>query len=140
MSDQTTNSSLPAVWQSRFGFFEKYGLPSSSPESKVAFRALPFGAKVRIGSNLLAFFFGPIYFAVKGMWRKGLTLLGIELVVSVVLSMLALVLRLPDGAFTGAGVGVAAIGLSTANYAYYLHVTTGSRSWNLFEGFGRQKR
>jgi Protein of unknown function (DUF2628) len=135
VTEQTPSVSLSPSWQKRFDFFHAYGLPNTTPEAKAAYRALSFGARLRIGSNFLAFFFGPIYFFVKGMWRKGLTLLGITLAVSVVLY----VLNVPDGLARGVGIGVAAIGMSTANYAYYLHVVRRSQSWNLFEGFGRKR-
>ncbi|KHO18947.1 DUF2628 domain-containing protein [Mycolicibacterium setense] len=135
MTEQTPSISLSPAWQKRFDFFNAYGLPNSTPESKAAYRNLPFGTKLRIGSNFPAFFFGPIYFFVKGMWRKGLTLLGIALAVSVLL----FVLDLPDSIGRGAGIAVAAIAMSTANYAYYLHAVGRSQSWNLFEGFGRRR-
>ncbi|MFM9377275.1 DUF2628 domain-containing protein [Gordonia sp. VNK21] len=40
---------------------------------------------MRITFNVLAFFFGPIYFAVKGMWRKALSRLGMNLTAAVML-------------------------------------------------------
>lgn len=135
VTEQPPNISLPPAWQKRFEFFNTYGLPNSTPESKAAYRALPFGTKLRISSNFLAFVFGPIYFFVKGMWRKALTLLGIGLVVSV----LVFVLNVSDGMVRGAGIVVAALAMTTANFAYYLHVVRHSRSWNLFEGFGRKR-
>ncbi len=122
-------------WQKRFDFFNAYGLPNSTPESRAAYRALSFMDRLKLTSNILAFLFGPIYFFVKGMWRKGLTLLGIFFAVEVVL----VVLDVPDSLVRGIGFGLAAIAMTTANYAYYLHVVRGSRSWNLFEGHGRQR-
>jgi hypothetical protein len=92
----------------------------------VAYKALPFGERFRIGSNLLAFLFGPLDFVGKGMWRKGTTLLGVALALGVVCT----VLDVPDMVGKAVGYGVAAIAMTTANYAYYLHVTTGGRSWN----------
>ncbi|TLH66217.1 hypothetical protein C1S80_07845 [Mycolicibacterium aubagnense] len=120
-------------WQRRFDFFNAYGLPNSSPESKAAYQAMSFMDRLKLTSNILAFLFGPIYFFVKGMWRKGLTLLGIFFAVEVVL----VVLDVPDSLVRGIGFGLAAIAMTTANYAYYLHVVRGSQSWNLFEGYGR---
>ena len=122
-------------WQKRFDFFNTYGLPNSTPESKAAYRALTFMERVKLTSNILAFLFGPIYFFVKGMWRKGLTLLGIFVAVEVVL----VVLNASDTLVRGIGFGLAAIAMTTANYAYYLHVVRGSQSWNLFEGYGKQR-
>lgn len=116
----------------RFDFFDRYGTPGSTPESKAAFKALPFGARFRLTANFCAFFFGPIYFCVKGMWQKGLTLLGLNAVLMVIFA----ILPLPDAAVTGVGVGVGVLQMSIANYAYYLHYVKGSQSWNLFEGIG----
>jgi hypothetical protein len=135
VTEQTPSVTLSPAWQRRFDFFSVYGLPNSSPESKAVYRSLPFGTKMRIGSNFPAFFFGPIYFFVKGMWRKGLTLFGIAMALSVVL----VVLDVSDNVARAAGIAVASVAMSTANYAYYLHVTRSSQSWNLFEGFGRRR-
>ncbi len=122
-------------WQKRFDFFNAYGLPNSTPESRAAYRALSFMDRLKLTSNILAFLFGPIYFFVKGMWRKGLTLLGIFVAVEVVL----IILNASDTLVRGIGFGLAAIAMTTANYAYYLHVVRGSQSWNLFEGYGKQR-
>lgn len=122
-------------WQQRFDFFNAYGLPNSTPESKAAYQAMSFMDRLKLTSNILAFLFGPIYFFVKGMWRKGLTLLGIFFAVEVVL----VVLDVPDSLVRGIGFGLAAIAMTTANYAYYLHVVRGSQSLNLFEWHGRRR-
>ncbi|MCX8563859.1 DUF2628 domain-containing protein [Mycolicibacterium mucogenicum] len=135
MSQQLPSITVSPSWQKRFDFFNAYGLPNSTPESKAAYKALTFLERVKLTSNILAFLFGPIYFFVKGMWRKGLTLLGIFVAVELVL----VVLNVSDSLARAIGFGLAAIAMSTANYAYYLHVVRGSRSWNLFEGHGRQR-
>lgn len=58
MAEPYTVDPLPQVWQQRFAFFEKYGLPGSSPDAQAAFKVLPFGQKLTLNANLLAFFFG----------------------------------------------------------------------------------
>ena len=125
---------MSPAWQKRFDFFNAYGLPNSTPESKAAYQALSFLDRLKLTSNILAFLFGPIYFFVKGMWRKGLTLFGIFVAVEVVL----VVLNVSDTLVRAIGFGLAAMAMTTANYAYYLHVVRGSQSWNLFEGHGRR--
>lgn len=135
MSQQYPSFTVSPSWQKRFDFFNTYGLPNSTPESKAAYQALTFLERLKLTSNILAFLFGPIYFFVKGMWRKGLTLLGIFVAVEVVL----VVLNASDTLVRGIGFGLAAIAMTTANYAYYLHVVRGSQSWNLFEGYGKQR-
>lgn len=117
------------AWQKRFDFFARYGQPAASGEALAAFKQLSFWERGRLNFNILAFLFGPIYFAIKGMWRKGLTTLGVSFAVIIVLSLLPL----PDGVFRFLGFGAAAIYATTANWAYFLHVTRGSTSWNPFE-------
>jgi hypothetical protein len=41
---------LPRSWRERVAFFQTYGVPNSSPEARQAYKALPFGAKLRINS------------------------------------------------------------------------------------------
>ena len=125
---------LPRSWQERFAFFSTYGLPSSSPEAREAYKQLSFGSRLRINSNIWAFLFAPVYFFVKGMWRKGLTLLAAALVLGAVLVWL----DVPDSWGHATGIGFAGLQMTIANYAYYLHVVKGSRSWNPLEGFGRR--
>jgi hypothetical protein len=91
---------------------------------------------MRLAFNVLAFLFGPIYFAVKGMWRKGLTLVAIGVAVGVVME----VGGLPPSLSTPVAAAMGALAGSTANYAYYLHVRAKSRSWNPFEGMSGTKR
>lgn len=135
MTEQAPVDKLSDSWRWKFDFFDTYGLPSATPEAKAAYRNLSFMAKLRLTSNILAFLFGPLYFIVKGMWRKGLSLLALTIAVGAVL----VVLDVNDTITRGIGMGVAALAMSAANYAYYLHVVRGSRSWNPFEGFGRAR-
>jgi Protein of unknown function (DUF2628) len=124
---------LAASWQRRFAFFDLYGLPNSSPAAKLAYRTLPFWEKVRLTSNVWAFLFGCIYFYVKGMWRKGTTILGIGIGLGLLLGLF----QAPNFLAQAVAFGFAGGIMTTANYAYYLHVR-GSQSWNPFEGFGRR--
>jgi Protein of unknown function (DUF2628) len=134
MAEPYSVNQLSHVWQQRFAFYEAHGRPGSSPQSAAAFKALSFGAKFRLTINLLAFFFGPIYYLVIGMWRKGLVLLVAAVGVGVLVT-----LNGPDDLLSRALVFMfAALMMLTANYAYYLHVAKGSRSWNPFEGFSRR--
>ncbi|MFR9751414.1 DUF2628 domain-containing protein [Nocardia sp. 004] len=136
MSDLSTSPELSPRWQERFAFYDAYGIPGSTPAAREAYRALPIGKRIMLNSNFLAFLFGPIYFFVKGMWRKGLTLFGIGVAAGAVIAIAGL----SDTWIRIVGFGVAGLAMSTANYAYYLHVVQNSHSWNLFEGFGRSAR
>ena len=127
---------LAPIWQRRFAFFSQYGLPNANPQGQAALRAMSFGDRFKINSNILGFLFGPFYFMAKGMWRKGLTLLIAALAVGVLSSI---VLDLPDSLTRAESIAMSLMYSMTANYAYFLHVTRGSTSWNPFEGFGRSK-
>ena len=131
----TVPDHLAPSWRLRFDFFDAYGLPSSSPQAKAAYRALSFGQKLRLTSNILAFFFGPFYFMVKGMWRKGLALLALALTAGAVMVLL----DVSQSIERGIGAAFGALAMTTANYAYYLHVVRRSESWNPFEGFRRSR-
>ena len=51
----------------------------------------------------------------------------------------SIVLDLPDSLTRAESIAMSLMYSMTANYAYFLHVTRGSTSWNPFEGFGRSK-
>ncbi|ODR11920.1 hypothetical protein BHQ15_01095 [Mycolicibacillus koreensis] len=130
----TTPLDVPDAWRSRFEFFDAYGLQTTTLAAREAYKALPLGRRLRISSNFLAFLFGPIYFFVKGMWRKGLALLGLTVAVGVA----GMSLNLSDSLASAFGTAMGLVAMMTANYAYYLHVRADSRSWNPFEGWRRQ--
>ena len=78
---------LSTTWQHRFAFFRAYGSPYSQNGLK-ALKQLPFGTSTSIRRNFWALFFGPIYFAILGLWKRGISLLGFCLVLNVVLDRL----------------------------------------------------
>ncbi|WP_369990494.1 DUF2628 domain-containing protein [Pseudomonas xanthosomatis] len=121
-------------WQERFAFFEKNGDPFS-PAFKAAFKALPAGKRILINLNFIAFFFGPIYLFVLGLWKKNLSLLGIAILVGVVLGFYEGFTgnALPRAIDTGVNVALCVLWGMTANYAYYLKEVKGRQGWNPFE-------
>lgn len=142
MEASTNNySNFKPKWQKRFEFFDKFGTSPRSPAYKEAYKQLSFGERITIGQNIIALFFGWVYFFVLGLWRKNLILLLIIILLSV------LIVALPEIAQVEVSAGVEkamekllgglAIVLygSIANRAYYLHKVKGSKSWNPFEGF-----
>lgn len=124
------------AWASRFEFFDNYGLPGSTPESKTAFKTLSLWQRFRLQNNWLALFFGPIYFFAKGIWRKGISLLAVDVAVTVALTLT----NTADSIGRAISFGCAMAASLTANYAYYLHATKHSTSWNPLEGFGRRRQ
>ncbi|AMW20946.1 DUF2628 domain-containing protein [Mycobacteroides chelonae] len=136
MSQADDPAESVSIWQWRFDFYDQYGRLGSTPESDAAYKALPFGARVMLGCNILAFFFGPIYFFVKGMWRKGFTVLLITLAIGTVL----FAVDASEAMYQAASAGLGAVLMMTANFSYYLDQIKASRSWNPFEGMKRRKR
>jgi hypothetical protein len=125
---------LSETWQIRFAYFDTYGPVSSTPEGRRAYRALPFFEKMRLGGNIWAFLFGPLYFVIKGMWRKGCTLLA----VAVMLAFPILLFDLGSAIERITSILVPVVAMITANYAYYLYVVQGDRSWNPLEGLRKR--
>jgi hypothetical protein len=122
-------------WQQRFAFFDLYGAPNS-PAHKPALVQLPFGQKIKINMNIIAFFFGPIYLFVLGLWKKNLTLIALLLVVSTVVDIIVEMTGFPYGKQIDFGLGFGfnvLYGVAT-NYAYYLKEVKGEQGWNPFRG------
>lgn len=123
-------------WQERFNFFDTYGAPND-PRYKPALKALPtFGKKILINTNIIAFFFGPIYLFVLGLWKKNLALIGIMILVYVALSIIFAVLGMafPRALDNGIAVGFSFMYAILTNYAYYLKEVKGEQGWNPFKG------
>jgi len=125
--DSNIASSFSPKWQFRFDFFNTNGAPNS-PAFKAAYKALPFGQKIKVNFNFFALFFGCIYLFILGMWRKALTILGLTLVLGVVLAFL------PDPIGRGIAIAWSLFIALTTNYNYYLEKVKGDTSWNPFQG------
>lgn len=125
---------LPAVWQRRFDFYSRFGLPWSTLQARAAFTALSLGERLRLAFNIPAFLFSALYFFVKGMWRKGLVLGVAGFVIGTVIAALGL----PDAVVWLWDLAFWTMTATIANYAYFLHATRRSTSWNPFEGFFRR--
>jgi hypothetical protein len=110
-------------WKARFRLFDKAGGPKLPN-----FKQLPFGERMKISFNILGFLFGPIYYAVKGMWKKGLAMFGALIVGIVVLSF---VLELVGMGQLNRALGYAAAALFAvrANVDYYKKMVLGDDGW-----------
>lgn len=122
-------------WQQRFAFFDEHGAPNS-PTFKPAWLKLPLRQRIKINANIIAFFFGPIYLFVLGLWKKNLTMIGILLAVSFVSEIFY---SATDFAYAkqldfAEGFVINAFYAWTANYSYYLKEIKGEQSWNPFKG------
>ena len=122
-------------WQDRFAFFDQYGAPGT-PEFRAAIKAETFSRRILFNMNIIAFFFGFIYFFVLGLWKKNLVLAAATIGIGVILGIfqVATGLYLPRGADMGINIGLAMMWSMTANYAYYLKEVKGLDGWNPFEG------
>lgn len=125
--DSTTQSQYSPKWQFRFNFFEQHGAPNT-PAFKEAYKALPFGQKLKVNFNFFALFFSWIYLFILGMWRKALSVLGLTIVLVILASFM------PDIVARGLGMGWSLLIALTTNYSYYLDKVKGNVSWNPFEG------
>ena len=111
------------AWKQRFYLIEKAG-GAKQPK----FKELSGGERMKIGFNILAFLFGPIYYATKGMWRKALSLFGACLLAILVLSVVLELVGL--GRFGNAlGYGAAALFAIRANIDYYKKLVLGDNGW-----------
>ncbi|MDQ7997708.1 MAG: DUF2628 domain-containing protein [Luteibacter sp.] len=124
-----SDPSLNAKWNTRFAFFERFGGPSS-PQYKAELKKLPFRQKLIVNGNFFAFFFGPIYFFILGLWKKALVILGLEVAIIIAL----MIFNAPDGFYRGVGTGFNVFYMLVANYAYYLKRVKGQDNWSPFEG------
>jgi hypothetical protein len=78
--------------------------------------------------NVLAFLFGPFYYLLKGMWKKGLTLFVLCVIGIVALDMLMEFVGL--GKYTRAtSFGAAAVFATLANRDYYRKMVLGQNGW-----------
>ncbi|WP_057433376.1 DUF2628 domain-containing protein, partial [Pseudomonas amygdali] len=103
----------------------------------VSLKSLPgVRKKIRINLNVIAYFFGPIYFFVLGLWKKSLALLGIMLTTNALILMVCTLLETEVPYALGGGLTVAysLMYALTVNYSYYLKEVKGEQGWNPFKG------
>ena len=76
---------LTPVWQRKFHLIEKAGGPPNLPKLK----DLSFGKRFSVMINWWAVIAGPIYYVIKGMWKKALSYLALVIGVGVVFGLVA---------------------------------------------------
>lgn len=117
--------SLPVSesWRLKLRLLRKAGGPGLHN-----FKALTSAERRKVGFNVPAFLFGPLYYLAKGMWRKALFLSGACIVGIVVLGLALELAGL--GRFANAlGYGAAAIFAVRANIDYYKKMVLGDNGW-----------
>ncbi|KPC08404.1 MULTISPECIES: DUF2628 domain-containing protein [Pseudomonas syringae group] len=122
-------------WKERFAFFEAHGGPNA-PGFRPALKQLPLLKKVKINFNVFAFFFGPVYLFILGLWKKNLSFIAMIVVVSFALDMVMdmFEFRYAKEASSALGFVFNALYGQLTNYAYYLKEVKGEHSWNPFQG------
>ena len=112
-------------WKRKFHVMDDLNSITDPKEKKAYFKSLTWGE--RFGqSNILAFLFGFIYFFVKGMWKPGLTFLGISVVLLIVLVVLNIE---NDSIFRAIGIGYSVVAMTRANILYYSKKVLGKELW-----------
>ena len=71
-SENTQNSNLPKKWNEVFSLIDKAG-----GVKMTNLKELSFSERIKARMNWWAFFFGPIYYLIKGMWKKAITYFGL---------------------------------------------------------------
>ncbi|KAF1051873.1 MAG: hypothetical protein GAK43_02213 [Stenotrophomonas maltophilia] len=128
MSDSNSNTysvTLSDTWKFRFAFFEQNGIPgflSNSPQFKEAFKALSFMDRIKVAMNYFAFFFGPIYLLILGLWKKALVLFALSIAASVILALF----HMP-----AAGIAISMYYSVRANGYYYQKIVEGKDDWSI---------
>ncbi|MBK3786685.1 DUF2628 domain-containing protein [Paraburkholderia aspalathi] len=108
-----------------------------SQEFLTAIGALPFRQKMLLGLNWFAFFFGPFYFLALKLWKPGLSLLALVVVIGVLEAVFEMMsgVDIPRGVDYGVNGAIAYVIGRCANYCYYLKEVKGRHDWNPFEAF-----
>lgn len=85
-SEKINSLNVSDSWKDKFRNIESAEPISLSPLPNFKYpKKLNFWTKL----NTLAFLFNFIYYAIKGMWKKGLVLFGINVLVVIILSIIA---------------------------------------------------
>lgn len=117
--DPISRLAVSETWKRRFRLIERAGGPAL-PD----FRSLPAKERFGLNFNFLAFFFGPIYYLIKGLWRQAVVYLACAVALVMVFELMGL------GQFArGVGYGVAAVYAMRANVSYYRKVVLGDAPW-----------
>ncbi|WP_233198557.1 MULTISPECIES: DUF2628 domain-containing protein [Luteimonas] len=106
-------------WKRRFRLIQQAGGPKL-PD----FQNLRFGERMSVNFNFLGFFFGPIYFLIKGLWRQAVVYFICAVTLGVLLELMGFG-RLARGVSSGFAVLYA----MRANVSYYRKVVLGEAPW-----------
>jgi len=117
--------SLPVsqTWKDRFKVIARAG-GAKLPHLK----SLPASERRKASFNVLAFLFGPFYYAAKGMWKRGMALFAVCVLAVVILSLI--LEYFGYGSLSRSlGYGVSAIFAVRANIDYYKKMVIKDTGW-----------
>jgi hypothetical protein len=107
------------TWKRRFRLIERAGGVAMKD-----FRDLAFGERMAVSVNLLAFLFGPIYYAIKGLWRPAVSYLVLVVALALLLDVLGL-----DRLARAVGYMAATVYALRANLNYYRKMVLRQTPW-----------
>lgn len=110
-------------WKAKFRTLAEAGQPitySMMLRNEAVYKQLPFKMKF----NIWALVFGIFYYLSKGMWKKGLTIIGIGIVMTMVVGFL-----FGETAGNFASFGMVALFASFANFDYYRTMVLNEDFW-----------
>ncbi|MBC8055351.1 MAG: DUF2628 domain-containing protein [Rhizobiales bacterium] len=114
---------VSASWKAKFRVISKAG-GTKLPR----FKELAFGERMKIGFNVLAFLFGPLYYLAKRMWRKAVVLFALCVAVIAVLQIALEFFGL--GRFANAlSYASGAVFAVRANIDYYKKMVLNDNGW-----------
>ncbi|MET1077599.1 MAG: DUF2628 domain-containing protein [Pseudomonas sp.] len=115
---------VSASWKLRFKAINRAGgvkLPN--------FKSLPKNERRQaMRFNLLAFFFGPLYYASKGMWKKAFSYFAAAFVLVLLLALILTALGFPQ-LVKSLHLGVAAAFATRANLDFYKKAVLNDNGW-----------
>ena len=132
------NSSTPSVsdaWKAKFDILQRIGADEQfiyKAMSSTEYKGLSFKEKYKVSSNVLfnvlAFFFGPLYYFSKKMWAKGAVILGATWGLAALLTLVESVIgiALPAVVYW---IPSAVICAQLANYDYFRKVMHDEKMW-----------
>ncbi|WP_320415218.1 DUF2628 domain-containing protein [Lysobacter changpingensis] len=110
---------VSATWKRRFRLIDKAGGPELPH-----LRDLTFGERMSINFSVLGFFFGPIYYLCKGLWRPAIAYFGVAFLIAFIAALAGL-----DFLGKAAGYGSAAVYAMRAGILYYRKKVLGEEPW-----------
>ena len=110
---------VSATWKRRFKLIDKAGGPDLP-----RFRELTFGERMSINFSFLGFFFGPIYYLCKGLWRPAIAYFGVAFAIAFVAALANL-----GWLGRGAGYGIAVVYALRACVLYYRKKVLQEEPW-----------